>query len=109
MKRKTSTKTEKLNETREKRLKEHLRPREEKQNQWEKTYKYVERRFIDLSYVCQQLADGCKVCKTEISLTHYEDDTVTGLANMLDMTYLHHNFFLYCMIRYMLFRSERLL
>ena len=32
MKKKTLTKTEKLNEAREKRLKEHLSPREEKQN-----------------------------------------------------------------------------
>ena len=36
MKRKTLTKTEKLNEAREKRLKENLSPREEKQNLWEK-------------------------------------------------------------------------
>ena len=36
MKRKTLTKTRKLNEAREKRLKEDLSPREEKQNLWEK-------------------------------------------------------------------------
>ena len=36
MKRKALTKTEKLNEAREKRLKEDLSPREEKQNLWEK-------------------------------------------------------------------------
>ena len=57
-----------------------------------KTYKYVGKRFIDLSYVCQQLEDGCKVCKTGISLAHYEDETVIGLASILHITYLHHNF-----------------
>ena len=56
-----------------------------------KTIKYVGRRFIDLSYVCQQLADCCKVCKKEISLTH-EEETVIGLASILHITYLHHNF-----------------
>ena len=61
MKRKPLTKTRKLNEAEKKRLKEDLSPRQEKQNLWE-TYKYVAR-FIDLSYVFQQLADGCKVCK----------------------------------------------
>ena len=91
MKRKTSTKTERLNEAREKRLKEDLSPREENRT-CGKTYKYVERRFINLSYACQQLADGCEVCKTAISLVHYEDDTVIGLASILHITYLHHNF-----------------
>ena len=57
-----------------------------------KTYKYVERKFIDVSYVCQQLEDGCKVCKTEISLALHEDETVIGLAGILHITYLHHNF-----------------
>ena len=62
-----------------------------------KTYKYVGRRFIDLSYVRQQLADGCKVCKKETSLAHYEDETVIGLISILHITYLHHNL-LYHMI-----------
>ena len=57
-----------------------------------KTYKYVGRRFIDLIYVCQQLAAGCKVCKKEISLAHYEDETVIGHISMLHITYLHHSF-----------------
>ena len=58
-----------------------------------KMYKCVGRRFIDLSYVCQQLADGCKVCKTEISLTHYENETViAGIVSILHITYFHHNF-----------------
>ena len=70
-----------------------------------KTYKYVGRRFIDLSYVCQQLADGRKVCKKERSLVHYEDETMIGLNSILHVTYLRHNF----TIPYMLFRSERLL
>ena len=48
-----------------------------------KTYKYVGRRFIDLNHVCQKLADGCKVCKKEISLAHYEDETVIDLASIL--------------------------
>ena len=92
MKRKTLTKTEKLNEGREKLVNDGLSPREEKQNLWEKTYEYVGRGLIDLSCVCQQLADGCKVCKTEISLAHYEDETVIGLASILHITYLHHSF-----------------
>ena len=70
---------------------EDLSPRQEKQPVGE-TYKYVGRRFIDLSYVCQQLADGCKVCEKEISLAHYEDDTVTGLASILHITFLNHSF-----------------
>ena len=82
MKSKTLTKTKKLNEAREKRLKEDFSPKEEKQNLWEKPYKYVGRRFIDLRYVCLQLAAGCKMCKTEISLTHHEDETVIGLASI---------------------------
>ena len=48
-----------------------------------KTYKHVGKRFIDLCYVCQQLADGCTVCKTEISLACYEDETVICLAIIL--------------------------
>ena len=40
-------------------------------------------RFIDLSYDCQQVANGCKVRKKEISLVHYEDETVIGLASIL--------------------------
>ena len=50
MKRKTLTKTEKLDENREKQLKEDLSPREEKQNLWGKRNKYMGRKFIDLSY-----------------------------------------------------------
>ena len=92
MKRKTLTKTEKLNEDREERLKDDLSPREEKQSLWQKMYKYVGKRFIDVSYVCQQLEDGCKVCKTEKPLTRYEDETVICLARILHITYLHHNF-----------------
>ena len=38
------------------------------------------------------MAGGCKVCKTEISLAQYEDETVIGLASILHITYLHHNF-----------------
>ena len=71
-------KTEKLNEAREKRLKEDLSPRGNTEPVG-KTYEYVGRKFIDLSHVCQQLADGCKVCKKEISLAHYKDETVIGL------------------------------
>ena len=92
MKWKTLTKTKKLNEAREKRLKEDLSHREEKTGPVGKAYKYVEKRFIDLSYVCHQLADGRKVCKKEISLAHYEDETVIGLISMLHITYLHHSF-----------------
>ena len=55
-----------------------------------KTYKYVGR-FIDPSCVCQQLEDGCKVCKKKKSLADYEDETVIGLASILYATYLHHN------------------
>ena len=50
MNRKTLTKTEILNEAREKRLKEDLSPKR-KNRSCGKTYKYVGRRFIDLSYV----------------------------------------------------------
>ena len=32
------------------------------------------------------------VCKTNISLAHCEDKTVIGLASILHITYLHHNF-----------------
>ena len=108
MKWKTLTKTEKLNEAREKRLKEDLSPRG-KTEPVGKTYKYVGllgRRFIDLNYVCQQLEDGCKV-KKEISLAYYEDETVIGLIKHI--TYNLYTSQFYCMIRYMLFRSENLL
>ena len=57
-----------------------------------KSYKYVGKEIIDLGYVCQQLADGCKLCKTEVSLAHYEDETVIGLDSILHRTYIHHNF-----------------
>ena len=73
-----------------------------------KTYKYVGRGFIDLSYVCQQLADGCKVCKTEISLAHYKDETVMGLASILYITYLHP-VLLYDTIRVVSFRKTTLI
>ena len=89
MKRKTLT-TEKLNEAREKRLKEDMSPREEKQSLWEKRINTWEEDL--LIYVCQQLADGCKVYKKEISLAHYEDETVMDLDSILHITYLHHNF-----------------
>ena len=92
MKRRNLTKTEKLNEDREERFKEDLSSREKKTEPVGKSYKYVGRRFIDLSCVCQQLADGCKVCKTEISPVHYEDETVTGLAGISHITDLRHNF-----------------
>ena len=64
MKRRTLRQTEKVNKAREKRLNEDLNPKEENRT-CGKTYKYVGR-FIDLSYDCQLLADGCKVCRTEI-------------------------------------------
>ena len=71
-----------------------------------KTYKYVGKRFIDLSYVCQQLEDGCKVCKTGISLAHYEDD--------YDRPCLHITFNLftsqfYCMIHVVSFKKTTLI
>ena len=92
MKRKTFTKTEKLYEARGETIKRRFEPQRGKTEPVGKSYKYVGRRFIYLSYVCQQLADDCKVYKTEISLTHYEDETVIGLASILHITYLHHNF-----------------
>ena len=63
-------------------IKGRFEPQRRKTEPVSKTYKYVGR-FIDLSYVCQKLADGCKVCKKEISLAHYEDETVIGLASIL--------------------------
>ena len=88
MKRKTSKKTEKLDEDKQTRLKEDLSPREKRQNLWENRMNTWKRRFIDLSYVCQQLADGCKLCKTEISLAHYEDETMIGLDSILHITFI---------------------
>ena len=35
---------------------------------------------------------AAKMRKTEISLAHYEDETVIGLASILHITYLYHNF-----------------
>ena len=84
----------KCDEATEKRLKEDLSPRKEKLKPVGKTYKHVGKWFIDLRYVCQQLANDCKVHKKEISLAHYEDETVIGLASTLYVTYLHHNFIL---------------
>ena len=85
-------KTEKLNKAREKTIKGRFEPQIGKTEPVGKTYKYVGRRFIDLSCVCHQLTDGCIVCKKEISLAHYEDESVIGLASILHITYLHHNF-----------------
>ena len=45
------------------------------------------RRFIDLSYVFQQLADGCKVCKKEITGPH-EDETVIITYLLYDMIHV---------------------
>ena len=73
-------------------IKGRFEPQRGKTKPVRKTYKYLGRRFIDLSYVCQQLADGCKMCKKEIALAHYEDEAVVGLASILHITYIHHNF-----------------
>ena len=73
-------------------IKGRFEPQRGKNRTCGKMYKYVGRRFIDLSYVCQQQTDSCKVCKTEISLAHYEDENVIGLASILHITYLPHNF-----------------
>ena len=35
---------------------------------------------------------AAKCVKKEISLVHYEDETVISLASILHVTYLHHNF-----------------
>ena len=99
MKRKT-LRTEKLDEAREKRLKEDLSPREE--NFWGKLINTWEK---DLSYVCHQLADGCKECKTEISLAHYEDETDRTCWHITYNLFASH---FYCMIRCVLFPGDYL-
>ena len=53
-------------------------------------------------------ADGCKVCKKEISLAHYEDEIVIGLASILHITYLHHSL-LYDTIHVVSFRKTTLI
>ena len=66
------------------------------------------RRFIDPSYVCQQLADGCTVYETEVSLAHYEDETVKGLASILHIT-IYITILLYDTINVVSFRKTTLI
>ena len=86
-------------------IKERFEPQRGKTEPVGKTFKYVERRFIDLSYVCQQLADGCKVCKTEISLAHYEDEAF--LAYYIELFYV--TVLLYDAIHVVSFRKTTLI
>ena len=39
--------------------------------------------IVDLSFVCQQLFEGCKACKTTLSLTQCQRERVTGLSSIL--------------------------
>ena len=39
--------------------------------------------IVDLGFVCQQLVEGCKACKTTLSLTQCQRDRVIGLASIL--------------------------
>ena len=32
------------------------------------------------------------MCKKEVSLANYEDETAIGFASILHITYIHHNF-----------------
>ena len=61
----------KANEAREKRSKEDLSPREEKQNLWEKHINMWEEDL--LIWAIWQMAAKC--VKKEVSLVHYEDET----------------------------------
>ena len=39
--------------------------------------------IVDLSFVCQQLVEGCKACKTTLSLTQCQRERMIGLASIL--------------------------
>ena len=39
--------------------------------------------IVDLGFVCQQLVEGCKACKTTLSLTQCQRERVIGLASIL--------------------------
>ena len=39
--------------------------------------------IVDLGFVCLQLVEGCKACKTTLSLTQRQRERVIGLANIL--------------------------
>ena len=39
--------------------------------------------IVDLGLVCQQLVEGCKACKTTLSLTQCQRERVIGLASIL--------------------------
>ena len=39
--------------------------------------------IVDLGFVCQQLVEGCKACKTTLSLTQGQRERVIGLASSL--------------------------
>ena len=39
--------------------------------------------IVDLGFVCQQLVEGCKACKSTLSLTQCQGESVIGLASIL--------------------------
>ena len=39
--------------------------------------------IVDLGFVCQQLVEGCKACKTTLYLTQCQRERVIGLASIL--------------------------
>ena len=47
------------------------------------TQSCVGARIIDLSYVCNQLVEGCISCKSTLSLADYGSETMVGLASIL--------------------------
>ena len=47
------------------------------------TQNYVDARIIDLSYVCNQLVEGCISCQSTLSLADYGSETMAGLASIL--------------------------
>ena len=41
------------------------------------------RHIVDLDFVCKQVLDGHKACKTTLSLTQYQRERVIGLTSIL--------------------------
>ena len=39
--------------------------------------------IVDLGFACLQLVEGCKACKTTLSLTQCQREKVIGLVNVL--------------------------
>ena len=61
---------------------EALRNQKAEQQPTQVTQSYVGARIIDLSYVCNQLVEGCISCQSTLSLADYGSETMVRLASI---------------------------